>query len=87
MAAGVLTMAHMRGVSVPGQLAIAGFDDSYFAQKVWPALTSVKVPTVEMAETAVERLVHLLRADGPEATQTNITYLQYGIVRRASTGD
>ena len=33
MAAGALTMAHMRGVSVPEKLAVAGFDDSYFAQR------------------------------------------------------
>lgn len=87
IAAGVLTMAHTRKVPVPEKLAIAGFDGSYFAQRLWPALTSVKVPMVEMAESAVEQLVHLLRSGSANSIEMKVIYLQYDILRRASTGD
>lgn len=33
MAAGVLMAAHQRGVSVPGQLSVAGFDDAPLARR------------------------------------------------------
>jgi DNA-binding LacI/PurR family transcriptional regulator len=40
MAEGCLVVAHEAGIAVPEQLPVAGFDDSYLAQIVWPPLTS-----------------------------------------------
>ena len=50
MAAGVLRVAQSRGIDVPGQLSVAGFDDIALAQQVFPALTTIKQPLEEMAE-------------------------------------
>jgi LacI family transcriptional regulator len=57
MAAGVIRVANKRGIEVPGQLSVAGFDDNSLARQVYPALTTVRQPLVKMAETAAEALI------------------------------
>jgi LacI family transcriptional regulator len=57
MALGVLAAAQRLGLAVPGELSVAGFDDSPAAALVWPPLTTVRQPVAEMARAAVEMLV------------------------------
>ncbi|MCT2559611.1 LacI family DNA-binding transcriptional regulator [Tsuneonella sp. YG55] len=57
MAAGVLAEAHSRGIDVPGQLSVAGFDDTTLARTVWPPLTTIHQPMAELARTAAEILI------------------------------
>ncbi|RZJ11844.1 MAG: LacI family DNA-binding transcriptional regulator [Rubrivivax sp.] len=57
MALGVLAAAHRLGLNVPTELSVTGFDDSPTAALVWPPLTTVRQPVVEMARAAVEMLV------------------------------
>jgi LacI family transcriptional regulator len=52
MAAGVLTVAHRRGISVPRDLSVAGFDDTALAGQLWPPLTTVRQPTRDLAYAA-----------------------------------
>lgn len=52
MAAGVLTVAHRRGLSVPAELSVAGFDDTALASQLWPPLTTVRQPTRDLAYAA-----------------------------------
>ncbi|WP_421937893.1 LacI family DNA-binding transcriptional regulator [Phenylobacterium sp.] len=56
MAAGVLTVAHRRSLSVPGDLSVAGFDDTALASQLWPPLTTVRQPTRELAYAAASLL-------------------------------
>jgi LacI family transcriptional regulator len=63
MALGVLAAAQRLGLSVPGELSIAGFDDSPAAALVWPPLTTVRQPVAEMARAAVEALIVVQRPD------------------------
>jgi LacI family transcriptional regulator len=56
MALGVLAAAHRQGLDVPGDLSIAGFDDSHATTLVWPPLTTVRQPMLEMASLAVDML-------------------------------
>lgn len=56
MAAGVLTVAHRRGLAVPGQLSVAGFDDTALASQLWPPLTTVRQPTRDLAYAAASLL-------------------------------
>jgi LacI family transcriptional regulator len=53
--------ARARGIEVPNDLSIVGFDDSAYAPVVQPALTSVRQPLSEMGSTAVDLLVRLIR--------------------------
>jgi LacI family transcriptional regulator len=52
MAAGVLAVAHRRGLAVPGDLSVAGFDDTALASQLWPPLTTVRQPTRALAYAA-----------------------------------
>jgi LacI family transcriptional regulator len=81
MAAGVLSAANELGIAVPGELSIAGFDDSSIAQVVWPRLTTIHQPTFEMAEAATDMLIGLL--DG--ATPADRPTMPYSLVVRGST--
>lgn len=57
MAAGVLSVAHDRGVTLPDDLSVAGFDDTTLARTVWPPLTTIHQPMAELARTAAEILI------------------------------
>ncbi len=57
MAAGVLLAARQRGLSVPEQLSIIGFDDSPLAARLWPPLTTVHWPMESMARSAALKLI------------------------------
>jgi len=56
MAAGVLTVAHRRGIALPGELSVAGFDDTALAGQLWPPLTTVRQPTRQLAHAAASLL-------------------------------
>ncbi|GAA0303489.1 LacI family DNA-binding transcriptional regulator [Sphingomonas oligophenolica] len=86
MAAAIVSVAHRRDIRVPDQLSVAGFDDSPISRKIWPALTTVRQPIVDMTEIAVESLIEIL---GNPATKeplaTFTTYADYSLVIRGST--
>jgi LacI family transcriptional regulator len=56
MAAGVLTVAHRRGMILPRDLSVAGFDDTALASQLWPPLTTVRQPTRDLAYAAASLL-------------------------------
>ena len=57
LAAGALRRAHERGIDVPGDLSITGFDDIELARLVSPRLTTVHVPHRAMGTAAAEALI------------------------------
>jgi LacI family transcriptional regulator len=59
-AIGVLQAARARGLRVPEDLSVVGFDDVEHATIVTPTLTTVRQPLAEMGRTAVSLLVRLL---------------------------
>lgn len=62
MAVGALSAARQRGVRVPEDLAVVGFDDVPIAEYVNPALTTVRVSISKLGSCAAERLVECIRA-------------------------
>ncbi|PKB25897.1 LacI family transcriptional regulator [Novosphingobium kunmingense] len=76
MAAGVLALAHDRNLDLPGDLSVAGFDDTTLARTVWPPLTTIHQPMAELARTATDILI----------TGGDITHrrLPHALVERAS---
>jgi LacI family transcriptional regulator len=61
MAAGVLSIAHQRGLAIPEDLSVVGFDDAPLASQVWPALTTIRQPIPAMAAAAAMLLLRQLR--------------------------
>ncbi len=62
MAAAAVAVAHRRHLDVPKDLTVCGFDDTDFAQSIWPELTTIHQPIAQMSRTAVDMLVHQIRA-------------------------
>lgn len=60
VALGVLRAAEERGLRVPEDLSVAGFDDSDVARATQPQLTTVRQPLEEMGRMAVGLLVRLM---------------------------
>jgi LacI family transcriptional regulator len=54
MAVGAMSALRGRGVDVPGQLGVAGFDDIATLRDVWPGLTTVRLPLEQMGRRALE---------------------------------
>jgi LacI family transcriptional regulator len=82
MAAGVLSVAHARGIIVPDDLSVAGFDNTTLARMVWPPLTTIEQPTRDMAYAATDQL--LLQASKTDSHMTH-NRLPHLLVVRGST--
>lgn len=82
MAAGVLHAARQRGLSVPEDLSIIGFDDTPIAAHIWPPLTTVRWPIVSMARSAALKLLAGPLGDNDVAEEPSL-FLS-NLIRRAS---
>ena len=58
MAVGAISCAYKKGVNVPGDLSIIGYDDTQDAEMAIPPLTTVHQPIYEMGERAVTMLLN-----------------------------
>jgi LacI family transcriptional regulator len=67
VAIGALRAAEARGLTVPDDLSVVGFDDSEQSGLVTPALTTVRQPLAEMGRMAVSLLLRLLDHQRVEA--------------------
>jgi LacI family transcriptional regulator len=84
MAAGVLSAAHARGLNIPADLSITGFDDAPVAAIVWPPLTTVHQPVKDFGQRAVEMLV--ARLSGANlAPEPVFQLLEHAVVSRQTT--
>lgn len=81
LALGVLTEARVRGVDVPGQLAVVGFGDVDFAQSVDPSLTTVRIDGTRMGQLAAQLIAH--RAEG-NAVEEPVVDIGFSIIERES---
>jgi len=64
MALGAIRAARRRGLSVPGDVSVVGFDDSLLIGFTDPPLTTVRQPVRAMAAAAVRALVDEIRGQG-----------------------
>jgi LacI family transcriptional regulator len=86
MAAAVAAVAHGLGLSIPGDLSIAGFDDTPVASTVWPELTTIRQPIADMASAAVEIMTDMVRRVRlAEKPQPQHRFMALSLIERAST--
>jgi LacI family xylobiose transport system transcriptional regulator len=81
-ALGVLEAARMRGIRVPEQLSVVGYDDIPVARWSSPALTTVHQPLQRMGQEAVRLLMRLREGDTTTPTRMD---LGVNLVVRQST--
>lgn len=57
LAAGAIGLCLTRGLNIPDDISIAGFDDDELAKAVWPALTTIRLPLETIIDNAMALLV------------------------------
>jgi LacI family transcriptional regulator len=82
-AAGVYRTAYLRGLKIPDDLTVIGFDDSPLASRLCPSLTTMRQPIRDMGRIAAEKVIaKIAGADGPSATAS--TFYPHLVVRESS---
>lgn len=84
MAVGALQALERRGLRVPEDVVVTGFDGIPLSRMVRPALTTVRQPMVRMGEEAVDLLVRRLSGQPPQEPVSLM--LPVSVARRASCG-
>ncbi|ACU37364.1 LacI family DNA-binding transcriptional regulator [Actinosynnema pretiosum subsp. pretiosum] len=79
IALGVIDAARARGLSVPADLSVVGFDDLPLAAQLFPGLTTVRQPLHDMGVTAVRMLTD--RPDSPRDVRMDTTLITRGTTR------
>jgi LacI family transcriptional regulator len=82
MALGVYQAARDAGLRIPDDLSVVGYDDAPIAARVWPALTTVRLPIREMGRIAACKLLQQEGVDNAGAGES----VSPTLVVRASSG-
>jgi len=83
VALGVLQAAREIGLAVPGDLAVVGYDDSFFAKALEVPLTTVRIPKNQLGEKALETSLELINQE--DKIDPKQVKLETELVIRAST--
>jgi LacI family transcriptional regulator len=83
-AVGALTYARNRGVSVPGDLSVVSFDGTALSAHSAPRLTCVVQPLRQIAELAVDQLMHMI--DKPGTKNINVSLKPTLVLGDSSAG-
>lgn len=82
-AAGVYRTAYLRGLKIPDDLTVVGFDDSPLASRLCPSLTTMRQPIRDMGRVAAEKLIAKI-AGIPDPTAASSTVFPHLVVRESS---
>lgn len=83
MAMGVMQAAHARGLRVPEDLAVIGFDGEPLTAYTSPPLSTVEQPVAAMSAAAIAMLLERIKGDTP--SQARVQTFPAKLVARAST--
>ncbi|EGQ7943736.1 LacI family DNA-binding transcriptional regulator [Vibrio cholerae] len=81
MAMGVIQAASQRGLRVPDDLSLIGYDDVHIAKFMTPALTTIHQPKYRLGKAAVDTLLY--RLENPDTT-AQVVQLEPTLVVRNS---
>ncbi|SER54659.1 transcriptional regulator, LacI family [Gracilibacillus ureilyticus] len=80
LAIGALKELNIKGIRVPEEMAIAGFDKIDFSNMTYPSLTTISQPMYKMGCTAVEMLIKKTRGE-----KVDDVILEHELIIREST--
>ncbi|KDM90024.1 substrate-binding domain-containing protein [Photobacterium galatheae] len=81
MAMGVINAANEKGIRIPDDLSIIGYDDIHIAKFMTPSLTTIHQPKYRLGQAAVETL---LKRINKEITEPQVVQLEPTLVERQS---
>jgi len=84
LAVGAIQALTKRGIRVPEDVSLVGFDDLAFASISSPPLTTILVPKQEMGELAVRRIIDQTQGN---SAYTTVTHISTTFVERDSVAD
>jgi LacI family gluconate utilization system Gnt-I transcriptional repressor len=84
LALGALFAAQRRGLKVPDDLSIVGFNDLEYSEVAYPALTTVATPRYDIGALAARILLEIVRGSGNRPKERSIN-LGFSLIRREST--
>ncbi len=85
LALGAVFECQRRGIRVPEDMSIVGFNDLEFSDVAFPSLTTVTTPRYEMGRRAAEIILEIVRGSG-ERPEERVIDLGFRLVVRGSTG-
>lgn len=83
MALGALQAIHNRGIRIPEEMAVVGFDDMPWASLLRPALTVIAQPIEQLGHVAAQMLLERLK--DPQRSVRHVT-LPAQLIVRSSCG-
>lgn len=84
LAIGAMRAAQARGLEIPRDISVVGFDDIHFSAHTSPPLTTVSVPIHRLGYDAAMLLIDAIESDGPLKTTTSTVRCR--LVMRGSSG-
>ncbi|MCW0369035.1 LacI family DNA-binding transcriptional regulator [Xanthomonas sacchari] len=84
MGAAAISVAHRRGLEVPRDLSVVGFDDTSAATTVWPELTTIHQPIASMADAAIDILLRSIRRKRDDTRMSSDHVVPHRLVLRGS---
>jgi len=85
MAIGLLRCFHEKGIRVPEDIAVAGFDDVQMSAVIRPALTTVHVDISELGALAAKRVLALSMKESAQQKRTTVVLPSRLIVRQSTS--
>lgn len=85
MAISLMNVANKKGIKVPENMQVIGFQNTRYAQLSNPKLTCVEIPIYEMGNTAMSYLTNLMKEETPKQKKAEKILLAYDIIWREST--
>jgi DNA-binding LacI/PurR family transcriptional regulator len=80
----LLYLAWQRGIRIPAELSIVGFNDTEINKFLTPPLTSLSIPAGDMGRSAAQLLINKIRK--PDSTNNDIIKISGDLIVRESTG-
>jgi len=84
LALGAMFECHRRGIRVPEEMSIVGFNDLEFSATAYPTLTTVATPRYEMGRRSAEIVMEIVRGSGERPRERRID-LGFELIVRGST--
>jgi DNA-binding LacI/PurR family transcriptional regulator len=86
IAVGLLDLFRQRGLRVPEDISVAGCDNTPISALVWPALTTVDLPRLQMGSAGVDALLEMTDSPGRTVADQRNHELPGSLIVRGSTG-